>query len=73
MDDADYYTKSGALGFSTGLNVRYSILMIGFEYNTISPGLENRDHPGVYLGNVNDIGSDKSPLPSVNFTLGLSF
>lgn len=72
-DDVDGYGKVFAVGFSTGFNVRYSILMIGFEFNTISPKLENVDYPGDYFGNVNDSSSDRSPLPSVSFTIGLSF
>jgi len=72
-DDYDGYADGTIFGFSTGLNVRYSILMLGFEFNTISPKLENVDHDGQYIGNMNEEGDDKSPLPSMNFTLGLNF
>lgn len=74
FDDADdYFYGKIAAGFSTGLNVRYGILMLGFEFNTISPELESDDYPGEFLGNFEDADSDKSPLPCMNFTLGLSF
>lgn len=72
-EDTDSYGDVAILGLSTGLNVRYSVLMLGFEFNTISPKLEHIDHAGEYIGNMNDDNSDKSPLPSMNFTLGLNF
>lgn len=79
IDDAeDYYLGKTAFGFSTGINIRYSILMLGFEFNTVSPELESDDFPGEYLQDIiNDefnTGEDtKSPLPCMNFTIGLSF
>lgn len=73
MEDMEGFGDIFALGISTGFNVRYSILMVGFEFNTISPQLENVENPGEYMGNINDINADRSPLPSVNFTVGLSF
>lgn len=71
--DADGYGDVIAVGLSTGFNVRYSVLMLGFEFNTISPKLEDVDVPGEYLGRADDANSDKSPLPSINFTFGFSF
>jgi hypothetical protein len=71
-DDARGYGRVFCLGFSTGFNVRYGILMVGFEFNTISPKLEDIDNDGEYLGNAKNDG-DRSPLPSTNFTIGLSF
>ncbi|NOR74004.1 MAG: outer membrane beta-barrel protein [Draconibacterium sp.] len=74
IEDADEtYIAKMATGFSTGLNIRFGILMIGLEYNTISPELESDDYPGEFIGNLSDENSNKSPLPSMNFTLGLSF
>ncbi len=72
-DDAEGYGKFGTFGFSTGLNVRYSKLMLGVEFNTISPKLESIDYDGEYLGNFNDNSTDKSPLPSLSFTIGMAF
>lgn len=72
-DDTEGYGKIFSLGLSTGFNIRYSLLMIGFEFNTISPQLENVDEDGEYLGNINNPNSNKSPLPCFNFSIGLSF
>lgn len=71
-DADDYFTGYGTLGFSTGLNFRYGLLILGFEFNTISPKLESDDYPGEYWGNVDDEG-DKTDLPCMNFTIGISF
>ena len=76
-DTAETYLKVGAIGLSTGINVRLSVVMLGFEFNTLSPKLENTDPDvsGDYLGNFiddNDNG-DKSKLPSMTFSLGFSF
>ena len=71
IDDALFYRNIGTIGLSTGINVSYSILMLGFEYNTISPKLENIDHKGNFLGNFGDSNSNKTSMPSISFTLGL--
>lgn len=74
ISDADDYSRGKvAYGFSTGLNFRYGILMLGLEYDTISPELESDDNPGEFYGQVGDLNSKKSPLPCMNFTIGLSF
>lgn len=81
IDDAeDFFLGKADFGFSTGLNIRYGILMLGVEFNTISSELESDDYPGVYLQQFVDAGfSDtlgaekKSKLPCTNFTIGLSF
>ena len=81
IDDAeDFFLGKADFGFSTGLNVRYGILMLGVEFNTISPELEYDDDPNIYWqyfvdGEFNNsAGSDKkSKLPCTNFTIGLSF
>lgn len=71
-DADDYYSGYGTLGFSAGVNFRYSLLIVGMEFNTISPKLESDDNPGEYWGNANDDG-DKTTLPCMNFTIGMSF
>lgn len=71
-DADDYYMGYGTIGFSTGLNFRYGLLILGLEYNKVSPKLESDDDPGHYFGNTDDDG-DKSPLPCMNFTIGMSF
>ncbi len=78
-DADDYYSDYGTLGLSTGLNFRYSVLMLGVEFNTISPKLESDDYPGFYLQEfINDAlapnsASKKSKMPCVNFTFGFCF
>jgi len=74
LDELSYLGSMG-FGFSTGLNVRFSIIMIGFEYTSSKMKLEDRDDPGVYLGNnldPNDDG-DKSKMASFSFTVGFNF
>lgn len=71
-DDATGYAGFGAIGFSTGINLRYNIFMLGIEFNSINPKLEDPDNDGVYLGDWNG-NSNKTPLPSLSFTFGMSF
>lgn len=61
-------------GYSTGINIRYRAMMIGFEYNKDSMKLEDVDvdNEGEYFGNATD-DSDKTPMSCFNFTFGLSF
>ncbi|MDX8340476.1 hypothetical protein SLH46_14840 [Draconibacterium sp. IB214405] len=76
IDDADEFFLSKAdFGFSTGLNVRYGILLLGVEFNTISTELESDDYSDVYWQQLVTLENDskKSKLPCTNFTIGLSF
>ncbi len=76
-DDNEIYLGFLGIKYSVGLNVRYSILMLGMEFN---PGFakirwfdqDEKELTHVYLSNVND-NSKKTPVPSMNFTIGLSF
>ncbi|MGM0407205.1 MAG: hypothetical protein ACQERU_04430 [Bacteroidota bacterium] len=72
-EDDDGYGAIGTVGLSTGFNVRYSKLLLGFEFNSINPKLESIDYEGEYFGNLNDYSSKKSPLPSLTFSIGLAF
>jgi hypothetical protein len=78
-DDADdYYSGYGAVGFSTGLNFRYGLLILGIEFDTISKKLESDDYPGTYFQDdidkiTGEDSGDKSKFPSLNFTIGMSF
>ena len=74
-DNADIYGDFMAIGLSTGINVRLSVVMLGFEFNTLSSKLENSDDLGTYVGNFMDMtdNGDKSKLPCFNFSLGFSF
>jgi hypothetical protein len=60
---------------SAGVNVRFSILMLGFEYNPGSAELLRIDDTSVedqYYGNLDNSGK-KTPMPCYNLTFGLSF
>ena len=76
-DGDDYYIDYLPVGFSTGLNFRYGVLMLGIEYNTISPQLESDDYEGVYFQELLLYGEEspgkKSKMPNLNFTVGLNF
>ena len=78
-DAEDYYSAYTTLGMCSGLNLRYGILMLGVEYDTVSPELESDDNKGIYLQQEvgylvgNGDSGKKSKLPSVNFKIGLSF
>ena len=67
------YAGTLGFGFSTGINVRYRFIMVGFEYNKDSMKLENIDAKGEYFGNASDFDEEKTPMPCVNFTFGFCF
>jgi hypothetical protein len=72
-----FYMGFMGIKYSVGLNVRYSILMLGFEFN---PGFAklryyNTDENKLtdeYMSNDSDNGK-KTNVPGFNITLGLSF
>lgn len=70
--ETDIFVGYMGIKYSIGLNVRWSILIFGFEYNPGSMKLANDTGSGDYLGNAND-DSDKTPMPAMNFTFGFSF
>jgi len=72
IEEDDVFTNFITPGWSTGFNVRIKNLMLGFEYSTISPKLENEEIQEEYLGNADD-DSEKSPMPSLNFMVGVCF
>lgn len=78
-DGDDYYRDYLPVGFSTGINFRYGLLILGVEFNTISPKLESDDYPDTYFQEYIDFAmekensSDKSKMPNLNFTIGLNF
>ncbi|MEJ2593685.1 MAG: hypothetical protein P8100_00815 [bacterium] len=71
-DDAEGYGRVFTMGYSTGANFRFSIRMVGVEFCSMSPKLENFDDPDKIFGNLRTNG-DRTLLPSMNFTDGLSF
>ena len=74
-----FYEKSyiGYMGFgySTGVNIRFGALIIGFEYNNCSMKIEDRDITDSYMGNIFDFGDtgDKSKISYYNISLGVNF
>lgn len=78
-DADDYFLGYAKVGVSTGLNFRYGLLILGFEFNTVSPELESDDFKDVYLQQVINAGfgldsnETKSKMPVLNFTVGISF
>lgn len=80
LDDGDdYFIDYLPVGISTGLNFRYGLLMLGVEFNTISPELESDDYKGMYfqemMGDFNgeENVSKKSKMQNLNFTIGMCF
>lgn len=72
-DEVDeVFLANPAIGFATGINVRYRFLMLGFEFNSDKMKFESQDYPGEYFGNVSD-DSNKTPMPSFSFSLGFCF
>lgn len=59
----DLLIATRAIGYATGINIRYSFLMMGVEFNTVSMIFEDTD------GN----DTDKLALPNLNFIFGFSF
>lgn len=79
--DEESFLGTMGFGFSTGLNIRFGVLIVGFDYSSSNLKLENRDFapsiyfPDKYLGNYlkgSDYG-DKTKMAYYNFTLGLNF
>jgi len=70
--DEDIFVGYLGIKYSIGVNVRWSVIMIGFEYNPGSMKLKNDRGSGEYFGNAKD-DSDKTPMPYMNFTFGFSF
>jgi hypothetical protein len=76
-DEKDFFLGYMGIKYGFGLNVRYSVLMLGFEIN---PGFvkmkwfddEENSFSDFYRGNDTDNGK-KTNAPGINFTVGLSF
>lgn len=69
--DEVFLAKPG-IGIATGINLRYRFLMLGFEYNSDNMKFESQDYPGEYFGSLSEDG-DKTPMPSLSFSLGFYF
>jgi len=78
-EDSEWYDKSFigymGFGFSTGLNIRFGALIVGFDYNNCSIKIEDRDISGEYLGNIFDYYNrgEKSKIKYFNISLGVNF
>jgi hypothetical protein len=72
-EDDEVFADVFSIGYSAGINIRYSLLMIGFEFYTSNPNLENVDSGGEPLENFLETGTGNNPLPCFNFTIGMSF
>ena len=76
-DEKDFFMGFLGIKYGVGLNVRYSVLMLGFEIN---PGFvkmklydeEENSFTDEYRSNATDNGK-KTNAPGINFTVGLSF
>lgn len=68
----DGFAGSLGTGYALGINVRYKVLMLSFEFTTDKMKLEYTEMEGFYFGNFKD-ESTKTPLPSMNFTFGFNF
>ncbi|MBA7531107.1 hypothetical protein ES705_23318 [subsurface metagenome] len=80
--DSEIFLGALGIGYSLGINVRYSILMLGFDFNKSFTKLQYYDESeglvdDSYFGNMGtdsgDADKDRTPLSSMNFTIGLSF
>ena len=73
--DEEWYSGAIGIGFSTGINIRYGALMLGFDYSTNTIKMNNSEDSEDYLGNTLDISddSDKTKIAYYNFTIGLNF
>jgi hypothetical protein len=71
----DYYLGAIDVGFSTGINIRYGILMLGFDYSSNNMKMNSDEDSDVYLGNFLDPSDtgDKTKFAYMNFTIGLNF
>jgi hypothetical protein len=68
----DVYLAKPGIGLATGLNIRYDLFMLGFEFNSDNLKYESNDFPGTYFGNFTD-DSDKTPMPTFSFYIGVCF
>lgn len=72
VDDDGYAGELGT-GYAVGVNVRYRLFMLGFEFNKDTMKLANTNDSDEYFGNVEDWESDETPMSYYNFTLGFTF
>jgi len=73
--DEDYYLGAINIGYSTGINIRYGVLMLGFDYSSNNMKMNSDEDDEIYLGNFLDFSDtgEKTKIAYMNFTLGLNF
>jgi hypothetical protein len=71
----DYYLGAIDVGFSTGINIRYGVLMVGFDYSSNNMKMNSDEDSEDYLGNYFDPSDtgDKTKIAYWNFTIGVNF
>lgn len=67
----DVYYSYTQLMYSFGLNVRISVLIVGFEYEI--GGLKLKNQNGDYWPNYSDVKNKRTPMSGFNVTVGLNF
>ena len=75
-ENEDVFIGYLGMKYSLGVNIRWAILIFGFEYNPGSLKLKNDKGMGDYLGDFGkypDETGEKTSLPACNFTIGFSF
>lgn len=81
-DETNFYLGTLGVGYSFGINVRYSVLMLGVDFNKSwnklnyidsDDGLQDDRYWGNWGNDSGDDTKEKTPMPSVNFTIGLAF
>jgi len=82
LDENDVFLGFMGVGYSFGLNFRYSILMIGLDFNKSwnklqylddEDGLQSDDTWGNMGEDSGDDDKEYTPMPSFNITIGLAF
>jgi hypothetical protein len=72
---ADYYLGAMDIGYSTGINIRYGALMVGFDFSSNNMKMNSDEDSELYLGNFldpSDMG-EKTKFAYMNFTIGVNF
>jgi len=71
----DYYLGAIDIGFSAGINIRYSALMLGFDFSSNNMKMNSDEDSEVYLGNFLDPydSGEKTKIAYMNFTIGVNF
>ncbi len=77
-NESEVFVGFMGIGYSFGINVRYSILMVGFDFNKSWNKMRWIDDDGnlsddIFVGNASDNDKDYTPVPNFNISIGLAF